>query len=217
MAEETKKNRGRPKKATTLPPEPITEERKTLVMSSGPANEKPTLATVQRNLNSFYHKLLGCNSGNGWFDFGSGLNSFNPFLQNQRLKQISVLPAEMSKDDIISALKAPQNSEIGLRQAGASLASSQYLYYKILRLAADVPMYLHYKTPEFLDSAAEYKKDEFKKEDKYVDEWLETFDIVNTLKRTALEVKREGKVSYLLRNGISKGEKGEKRVDFCTW
>jgi hypothetical protein len=30
----------------------------------------------------------------------------------------------MDKEDIISALKAPQNSEISLRQAGASLASS---------------------------------------------------------------------------------------------
>jgi hypothetical protein len=38
------------------------------------------------------------------------------------------------------------------------------LYYKILRLAADVPMFLHYKTPEFLE-ASEYKKDEFKNED----------------------------------------------------
>jgi hypothetical protein len=78
-------------------------------------------------------------------------------------------------------------------------------------------MYLHYKTPEFLDNASEYKKEEFVNEDKYVDEWIETFDIVNTLKRTAIEVKREGKVSYLLRNGISKGEKGQKIVDFCTW
>ena len=217
MAEQTKKKVGRPKKVQTPTPEPVTEQRKTLVMSSGPTPEKPTLALVQKNLNNFYTKLLGCNNGAGWFDFGNGLNSFNPFLQNQRLKQISVLPAEMDKEDIISALKAPQNSEISLRQAGASLASSQYLYYKILRLAADVPMYLHYKTPEFLDNTSEYKKEEFVNEDKYVDEWIETFDIVNTLKRTALEVKREGKVSYLLRNGISKGEKGQKIVDFCTW
>ena len=216
MAEQPKKSRGRPKKEQTLPPEPITEERRTLIMSNGPTPDKPTLATVQKNLNMFYTKLLGCNSGNGWFDFGNGLNSFNPFLQNQRLKQLSTLPAEMSKEDIVSALKAPQNSEISLRQAGASLASSQYLYYKILRLAADVPMFLHYKTPEFLEASV-YKTDEFKNEDKFVDEWIDTFDIVNTLKRTALEVKREGKATYLLRNGIGKKNNGTKVVDFCTW
>ena len=72
MAEQTKKSRGRPKKIQTVSPEPVTEERKTLVMSSGPTPEKPTLATVQKNLNNFYTKLLGCNTGNGWFDFGNG-------------------------------------------------------------------------------------------------------------------------------------------------
>jgi hypothetical protein len=40
---------------------------------------------------------------------------------------------------------------------------------------------------------------------------------VNTLKRTAMEVKREGKATYLLRNGIGKKNNGQRTVDFCTW
>lgn len=65
------------------------------------------------------------------------------------------------------------------------------------------------KYPPFLE-ASEYKTEKFKKDDDFVDEWLEKFDIVNTFKRIAIEVKREGKPSYLLRSHVTK--KGGKRL-----
>lgn len=223
--EETKAKRGRPRKGPD--PEPIVnEEEHVLEMSQKDdgdkqhAEEKVTFAQVQENLHSMYSNLLGSHIGNGggWLlDIGdNNFNKYNPFLQNQRLKTIASLPGTLSRDDLSKSLEAPQNAEQPLRSQGLSLSSSQYLYYMILRLATDVPECKYYKVPELL-KAEDYKNDKFIKEDKYVDEWLTKFDVYNTLKRILLEVKREGKTTYVLRNSVRVDDKNEKHVNYCTF
>ena len=128
---------------------------------------------------------------------------------------INTRPGTMSREKLTEALKNPGESELGLRAEAWSISSTQYLYYKILRMAADVPMFKYYVTPELLDET-EYKKDEFKNDDKLVDDWLSCFNLRKTLKRVAMEVKREGKATYLLRSSIS-GEGKNKKVNFAEW
>ena len=94
-------------------------------------------------------------------------------------------------------------------------SSSQQIYYNILRRSCDIPLYNWYVIPDLLESDSDYNGEVFQNEDKLVQEWLETFDVQNTFKTIALEVKREGKSSYLLRNKIS-GAGKSKTVDFCT-
>lgn len=218
-----KRKRGRPRKIKVEPPTPISEDRKTLVMATKPSGtaqqEKVTLAQVQQNLHGLYSKVfrIGNSPMVSNLDVLGGLNRYNPYLQNQRLKQIATTPAAISPEDLAEYLKNPENNELSLRAAGWSLSSTQYLYYKILRLAADVPMFKYYKIPQFLETKAEYLEKDFVDEDEFVDEWLRTFDVVNTLKRVALETKRAGKSTYLLRNGMSRGEDGKRHVDFATW
>lgn len=127
-------------------------------------------------------------------------NKLNPFLQNQRIKRIYSQAKRYEKADISSFLASPGNHEEELRSLGWANASSQQIYYNILRRSADVPLYNYFLTPEYLYEPSEYKEDKFKNEDRLINDWIELFNIPNTFKTIALEVKREGKSSYLFRN-----------------
>ena len=129
-------------------------------------------------------------------------NKLNPFLQNQRIKNIYSQARRWGKANISEFLASPANSESQLRSLGWANSSSQQIYYNILRRSADIPKYNYYKLPDLLEGSNKYSDDSFKFEDKLTDEWLETFNIPNTFKTIALEVKREGKSSYLFRNKI---------------
>lgn len=221
--EQKKRPRGRPKKVKEEPKELVNEGREELRMTHEP--QKPvTMNQVKESLTDLYKRAYGGGAGYagrdwgiGWMDSLSSLNISNPFLQNQRLKMISTMPSEMETEDIMEALKAPQAHEQPLRGAGWNLSVTQYLYYQILRLACDVPVYNYYKLPQLLEEE-KYSSKKFTEEDEYVDEWLTAFDVKNTLKRTALEVKREGKSTYLFRNSVYKDEKdGKRHVHYTTW
>lgn len=214
--EEEKRPRGRPPKES---PQEVNEGTERLQMDAKPEvpktkqndknGEKMTVEKVQTNLTHFFNTLLGVgnitNDG-GWNGGLFNFNQYNPFLQNQRLKMLNSYPNEMSTEELTQAVSNPIGSEQALRSAGWSLSSSQYLYYKILRLAADIPKFKYYKTPQLLKDE-DYDKPKFVKEDEFVEDWLKHLDVVNTFKRMSLEVKREGKPTYLLRNSINRKDK----------
>ena len=219
-----KRRRGRPCKE---PPKQISEDSERLEMTAKENNvaknnvnnkkpEKITIEDVNVNLTKFYNSLLGASGiKTGWDGGLFNFNKYNPFLQNQRLKMLNTYPNELDPEKLSDALSNPGGSEQALRGAGWSLSSSQYLYYKILRLAGDIPMFKYYKTPELL-SKEEYDDEKFVNEDIYVDDWLIALDVVNTFKRISLETKREGKPSYILRNSIrSEGKK--KAVNYAAF
>ena len=141
-------------------------------------------------------------------------NKLNPFLQNQRIKNLYSRAKEYSKVDISNFLSNPGNHERELRSLAWANSSSQQIYYNILRRSCDIPVYNYFIIPDLLEEG-NYKKDDFKNEDRLVHNWLETFDIPVTFKNIALEVKREGKSSYLLRNKFN-GEGKNKTTAFCT-
>ena len=142
-------------------------------------------------------------------------NRLNPFLQNQRIKNVYTQAREFGKADISEFLANPGNSEKPLRALSWANSSSQQIYYNILRRSCDIPLYNYYVIPDLLESDSNYKKEDFVNEDHFVQDWLETFNIKNTFKTIALEVKREGKSSYLLRNKVS-GVGKSRTTEFCT-
>ena len=207
--------RGRPKKEDKPLASEASDELEMSVAHDVP--DKPlTLEEVQKNLVSLYTVALGGRGAQTFFTGFNQLAKYNPFLQNSRLKMINTAPGLMPRDDLIAAMNNPSNSEMPLRAQGWSLSVSQYLYYKYLRMAADVPMYKYYRVPELLD-ADDYTKPAFIDEDKFLAEWFKKFDVAGTCKRIALEVKREGKVAYVLRNSLAFDANGKKTgVEYCT-
>lgn len=202
--DETKK-RGRPVKEDDDPV--VNESPVELEME-----KKEGLSELNQNLVALYNRVL-----RGSATSIVNLNNYNPFIQNQRLKTLVQHPHQMSREELIATATDPGDNESNLRSHSWALAASQYLYYKILRLACDVPMYNYYVTPEYLESPSKYKAKDFVEDDEFVNNWLDTFDIKNTLKRCALEVKRDGKATYILRNRIEKDADGKRQTAYATW
>ena len=217
MAEDTNKSvakkPGRPKKAPVVNTEVNEQSVDHLQMEE----DKVTIETLNNQWKKVYANLSESSHG------VSGVvttvmdkwNKLNPFLQNQRIKNLYTQAKAYGKADISEFLANPGNNERPLRSLSWANSSSQQIYYNILRRSCDIPLYNWYVIPDLLESDSDYNGEVFQNEDKLVQEWLETFDVQNTFKTIALEVKREGKSSYLLRNKIS-GVGKSKTVDFCT-
>ena len=224
VQDKEKRQRGRPRKE---PPKQINEATTRLEMSASAdvkkelkqdKTENVTIDQIQSSLTQFYNNLLGIGngikSGAGWEGGIFNFNLYNPFLQNQRLKMLNTYPNDLSTDELTKIVGNPGGSELALRGEGWSLSSSQYLYYKILRLACDIPMFKYYKVPELLEEE-KYSLPAFEKEDIFVDDWLRAFDVVNTFKKISLETKREGKPTYILRNSTSKNADGSRVANYA--
>ena len=151
--------RGRPKKQPRVPL--VNEEPEVLQMSEKEKKAPPTQSVekVRKNLNSFYDNLLNrVSNGTAWSGRLIDLQTYNPFLQNERLQKINTLPGTVSREELVKILAAPTSQERALRAQGWALSFSQYLYYKILRFAADIPMFKYYKIPEYLEESKYTKK-----------------------------------------------------------
>lgn len=208
MEEKIIKKRGRPPKKD-VSDSVVSESSNTLLMAE---KTKLTIENVKKSLTNLFNSVLDSRQG---INDGAIYSGFSPFLQNSRLKTLNSLPNEVTPEELTQALKEPQNNELLLRSSSWSLSATQYLYYKILREAADIPLFKHYVVPPLLTEEG-YSKLEFRREEQFVNDWVDKFDLVNTLKRTALEVKREGKATYILRQSITDKDK-ERIVNYVTW
>lgn len=218
---EEHKKPGRPHKAVS-PVEPVNEQGSSqLQMSqSNPTNlaKEVTMEEVSQKWLHLYSSLAdkGYYTGDSANYGGVSLdtwNQLNPFLQNQRIKMLNKLPLSSSKQDLANALKSPQDYEPQLQGAGWYLSSSQQLYANILYRARDIPLYKYYVIPAYEDDAATYNKDSYIGEYKLANKWLSVFDVPTSLKTIALDVKRNGKVAYMLRSKFSTDHKG---VDYAA-
>ena len=225
MAEEKIKV-GRPKKEEK---EPLVDEKAEVLMMTDSSDQSQESSSETENkiihvedLSAQYKKIFSKYTSNA-AQTGYHINTINnlvsdlqnPFIQNTRLKRLVTLPAEYDKESLIDAIKDPGNHEMMLRSAVSSLSASNYLFYKMIREAADVPSFKHYIVPPLLEKAEEYKKDDFKHERKVVYDWVREFNVVNTFKRIALETKKEGKSVYMLRNSFSYDKKGINGVNYA--
>lgn len=224
MAEDKTKV-GRPKKEEK---EPLVDEKAEVLMmtdnsdQSQSSSDQETKRIVIADLTAKYKQIFSkyTNAVNQTGYHVNTINNLvsdlqNPFIQNTRLKRLVTLPAEFEKESLIDAIKDPGNHEMMLRSAVGSLSASNYLFYKMLREATDVPSFKHYIVPPLLEKAEDYKKDDFKHERKIVYDWVREFDVVNTFKRIALETKKEGKSVYMLRNSFSYDKKGIDGVNYA--
>lgn len=203
---------GRPNKPTTIGTEVNEVNQERLDMER---KGNITIEEVTSKWNETFAKLTSIDGKNGSQTVAQHWNKLNPFLQNQRIKNLYTNPGSYQKADISKFLENPGNNERELRSLSWANSSAQQIYYNIIRRSSSIPLYNYYKIPDLLDSEKNYDNKDFKKEDEFVDKWLDKFNIPNTFKTIALEVKREGKSSYLLRNKVI--ENGNKREPvFCT-
>lgn len=142
-------------------------------------------------------------------------NQLNPFLANQRLKNLFSQPSTYSKQQLGEFLASPGNSEPQLRSAAWANSSSQQIYYNMLRRSCDIPLYNWWLNPPLLKSVSEYKTPTFLTDERLAEDWLKTLNVPLAMKTIALQVKREGKQSYLVRSRID-GEGVDRHVVFAS-
>lgn len=211
--DETKtKKLGRPKNpAIEEPVDEQTQDRLDMEQQTG----KITIDDVTNKWNKLFGKMVNYDGTPGISTVADKWNKLNPFLQNQRIKDLYSRAKKYDKTSISDFLENPGNSEHELRSLAWANSSAQQIYYNILRRSCDIPQYNYFVIPDFFDKEGAYKEDAFVQEDRLVQDWFETFGVANTLKTIALEVKREGKSSYLLRNKFI-GTGKNKKTAFCT-
>lgn len=215
MGEEKTKKRGRPKTSVVKPEEVINDPGQAPLMMG---QKEPTIEELSNRWQKTFTDIMTLsNRGVDVSEYIYAWNRANPFLQNQRVKSLSTRGTTYSKEELAKFAANPGSSEHALRAAAMTASSSQQIFYNILRRSCDVPVYNHFVIPENLaDGESAYKKDEFKAEAVLVDDWFDTFNVPNSLKTIALQVKREGKCSYILRNRFS-GTGKSKRTDYATF
>ena len=218
MAQEKKSEKkvGRPKNPNLdVPVDETNQERLDMADKAPEAQEGYiSIDDLTRRWRNTFQRIAYLNGSSGISTVAEKWNKLNPFLQNQRIKDLYTRAQTYSKAHIGEFLESPGNHEKELRSLGWANSSSQQIYYNILRRACDIPIYNYFVIPDLLDSSA-YDKEDFQQEDRLVQNWLETFNIPTTCKTIALEVKREGKSSYLLRNKFV-GQGKNKTTAFCT-
>lgn len=138
----------------------------------------------------------------------AGINSgryglANPYIQNRRVKQISSLPADFTKDQVAEMLTKPYDSEQPLRQVAHILEYTAYPLFHIRKVYQEMLTYHNYVMPKLTDSA-DTKKDEFMREWKLLEKLREEFKPKETAHQIVGQVGIEGKVFYYPRYSVDK-------------
>lgn len=223
MPETKKKKAGRPRKHPEKEFDTVDEQSVEKLEMSEKEPGIITLEDLGARYQKTYNKIMQADSHRSGEEDSRYINAtamqynkLNPFLQNQRIKNLYSGAREFDKAHILEFLQNPGGHESELRSLAWSQSGAQQIYYNILRRAADIPQYKYYVTPPLLEKESEYEAQDFKNEDNLVHDWLRVFNIPTTLKTMALEVKREGKQSYILRNKFV-GEGKNKKTAFATF
>lgn len=223
MPENKKKRPGRPKKHPEKEFDTVDEQSVDRLEMSEKEKDHITIESLSDRYIKTYNRVMQADSHRHGEEDSQYINAtamqynkLNPFLQNQRIKMLYSGTREFDKADIIKFLQNPGAHESELRGLAWSQSGAQQIYYNILRRAADIPQYKYFVVPPLLDDESDYDDPAFKGEDALVHDWLHVFNVPATLKTMALEVKREGKQSYILRNKFI-GEGKNKKTAFAAF
>lgn len=159
-----------------------------------------------------YEKLNSLSGSMTAMPFSSVLEAFGraasgvinqPQIQNARIKAISSLPCEYSKEDIGEFLRNPYGNEMALRQTAQVLKQTAYPFYKIIKTYQDIGTYRHYIKPMYMDSESVSNK-EFVREATLLDKFTKVLKPDMYAHKITGQAMTQGKVFYYLRYEVDK-------------
>lgn len=134
----------------------------------------------------------------------AGANLANqPQIQNQRVKAISSLPNDYTKEAIGGFLREPYFNEIPLRQTSQILKWTAYPYFKVAKTYQDIPTYHHYTKPLYMD-AQKAKNTAFLREATLLDKFSKVLDPTAVAHKITGLATTLGKVVYIPRYSVDK-------------
>jgi hypothetical protein len=121
--------------------------------------------------------------------------TFNPYSQNNRLKKVKTSPSRKTRSELQKMLENPADNEQALR------AISWYFYNSITQIMKETHLYsdiLSYRW--WVEPNSVIKAKVFKNEYEQAVKWIKSIDPKKTFREIVLEVMREGKVAYAVRD-----------------
>lgn len=186
-----------------------TEQQKQNKNASGQSvaeTKKTSYSAILETLNSImsnYGQGLPVANLFGVFSRASESYANQPQIQNARIKAISSLPVDYTKEEIGEFLRTPYQNEQPLRQTSEILRWTAYPYFKISKTYQDIPTYHYCATPLYLTSE-DAKSEEYKREERLIDKVNKTLRPDIQAHRIAGEAVSQGKVFYSLRVNADK-------------
>ena len=169
--------------------------------------DMPKNASAYNSYNEYFGALrnLAADYGDMPIDrvFGAwarAATQVNPYIQNQRVKKINTMPGDYGKEDIVSLLKAPDDSEKALRQVAHGLEWTAYPYRKIRTTYQAVGTYHYYHYPAYVEKAA----DDMWREGRLLDKFNHAMKPDQWAHQIVGQVVQEGKVAYVPRWDVDK-------------
>ncbi len=145
-------------------------------------------------MNSVYSALYQT-MGNYWAN--------QPSIQNQRVKAINPLPADVTKEELGDFLRNPQNNELALQQVSEGLKWTNYSWFKTIKSYSDMLAWHSYAIPQHITSD-EAESDGFKRELRLVDKFRKAAQLRATGHKITAQALSQGKVFYVPRYSVDK-------------
>ena len=136
--------------------------------------------------------------------FGAAYSN-NPFIQNRRVKSTIGLPRDVTKNQIVDMLQAPDQNEDGLRSVSHMLEYTAYPMQKIRTTYQSLSTYHYMIYPQYLSA-----HDEIGDKDKFLREWRLAYKLAEAMqiRRFAHQIVgqciQDGKVFYYPRISTDK-------------
>ena len=164
--------------------------------SQVPPNQKmQSISETEKRWKEFASRQLT----NAGYLMNSGAVFVNdPYLLNQRIKQLKTQPVFMDREKIEDALMKPETHELALRTATHSMLYMTYPLYRLQYLYEGILKYRSYIQPLYVDKET-MKTRRFKSDWKFVDMWHKKLCPQKQFRRIVAEVLAEGKRAYYLR------------------
>lgn len=165
------------------------------------------------NMTAQYATMITADSFYSAFSRASLGMMNQPQIQNRRIKGISSLPADYTKEDIGEFARSPYLNETPLRQTSEALKWTNYPYFKINKTYQDIGTYRYYAKP--LDMTAENAKDPaFAREATLIDKFNREFNPSKKAHEATGKALSMGKVAYFPRYKI---DKAHNKVLYAFW
>lgn len=172
------------------------------------AEQKPTsswsgiTARFNKIAQSYAQSLPTDNVYSAFMRAGYTMENFAP-VQNGRVKAISSLPVDYTKEEIGYFLRMPYESERPLRQTSEVLRWTAYPYFKVTKTYQDLPTYKFYTKPLYIDKETA-QSGTFKREAVLLDKINKALKPSAVAHKVTGQAVNEGKIFYHLRADIDK-------------
>lgn len=136
----------------------------------------------------------------------------DPYLLNQRIKNLKTRPEFLKRDIIEDSLTAPDTHERELRTATRSMLYLTYPLYRLQMLYEGILTYKDYLVPVYT-SKEEMNTKRFKSDWLFTDMWKKKLNAEKQFRRITAEVLAEGKKAYYFRQSYN-ATSGKEHVDY---